>query len=245
MTDIVRIATDRKIKTTSRIVAQVFGKAHRNVLQSINNLGTPADFNLLNFKQIEFKDDKGRTFTEYEMTRDGFMFLVMGFTGQKATSTKLKFIEAFNAMEAKLLAQQDKLEWKMARLQGKAIRSTLTDTLRDFIEYATGQGSKNAERYYASVTLMEYKALSLIERGAKVGKDFRDTLDGMQIATLTVAENVARKTMQRCMSEGMHYKDIYYAAKAEVEKLADVVRFSGSDDSDGNNGQVNALALKM
>lgn len=226
MTSLVSIGTDRAIRTTSRIVAQVFGKAHRDVLRAIRNLETPEEFNLRNFAQIEFKDDKGRTFPEYTMTRDGFMFLVMGFTGAKAVGVKLKFIEAFNAMEAKLAKQDDQVEWKMARLQGKAIRSVLTDTLQNFVTYAKAQGSENAERYYGSITLMEYKALSLIEKGAKVGRNFRDTLDGMQIATLTVAENVARQAIQRGMDQGMHYKDIYQTAKMDVERLADAVNFT-------------------
>lgn len=229
MTALVTLSADRAIRTTSRIVAQVFGKAHRDVLRAIRNLETPDEFNLRNFAQVEFKDDKGRTFPEYTMTRDGFMFLVMGFTGAKAVGMKLKFIEAFNAMEAKLAKQNDQVEWKMARLQGKAIRSVLTDTLQEFVAYAKRQGSENAERYYGSITLMEYKALSLIEKGAKVGKSFRDTLDGMQIATLTVAENVARQAIQRGMDQHMHYKEIYQAAKLDVERLADVVNFTNQE----------------
>jgi len=226
MTSLVTLGTDRAIRTTSRVVAQVFGKAHRDVLRAIRNLETPEEFNLRNFAQIEFKDDKGRAFPEYTMTRDGFMFLVMGFTGAKAVDMKLKFIEAFNAMEAKLAKQNAQVEWKVARLQGKAIRSVLTDTLQEFVQYAKAQNSENAERYYGSITLMEYKALSLIEKGAKVGKNFRDTLDGMQVATLTVAENVARQAIQRGMTQKMHYKEIYQMAKMDVERLADVVSFT-------------------
>ena len=231
MTALVTLSTDKSIRTTSRIVAAAFGKEHRDVLKAIRNLATPEDFNLRNFAQVDFKDDKGRVFPEYTITRDGCMFLVMGFTGAAAVDTKLKFIEAFNTMEAKLAKQDDKVEWKMARLQGKAIRSALTDTLQDFVAYAKAQGSENAERYYGSITLMEYKALSLIEKGAKVGKSFRDTLDGMQIATLTVAENVARKAMQRGMAVGLHYKEIYQVAKMDVERLADVVNFTNQLES--------------
>ena len=230
MTSLVTLGADRAIRTTSRVVAQVFGKAHRDVLRAIRNLETPDEFNLRNFAQTEFKDDKGRAFPEYTMTRDGFMFLVMGFTGAKAVGMKLKFIEAFNAMEAKLAKQNDQVEWKVARLQGKAIRSVLTDTLQEFVQYAKAQNSENAERYYGSITLMEYKALSLIEKGAKVGKNFRDTLDGMQVATLTVAENVARQAIQRGMAQKMHYKEIYQMAKMDVERLADVVSFTPTQE---------------
>ncbi len=226
MNDLVKLSADKQLRTTSRIVAKVFGKAHRDVTKVIKSLDTPEDFNVRNFAQIDFKDDKGRTYQEYTMTRDGFMFLVMGFTGKAAVRYKLEFIEAFNAMETKLAKQNDAIEWKIARLQGKKIRSVLTDTIQDFVKYAIAQGSTNADRYYGSITLMEYKALQMIEKGAKVGTNFRDTLDGMQIATLTVAEMVARTAMQKGMDEGLHYKEIYQLAKLEVERLASVT--SGS-----------------
>ena len=38
----------------------------------------------------------------YEITRDGFTLLAMGFTGKKAMQFKIKYIAAFNEMEAKL-----------------------------------------------------------------------------------------------------------------------------------------------
>ena len=40
--------------TTSRIIAEYFGKAHRNVSQTIENLDCGEEFNLLNFKPIIF-----------------------------------------------------------------------------------------------------------------------------------------------------------------------------------------------
>lgn len=54
------------------------------------------------FIQSEYADKYGRMQKEYLMTRDGFSLLVMGFTGNKALEWKLKYIEAFNHMEAEL-----------------------------------------------------------------------------------------------------------------------------------------------
>ena len=52
-------------------------------------------------------DSYGRNRKMFYMNRDGFTLLAMGFTGQKAMSFKLKYIEAFNAMERQLVAKQD------------------------------------------------------------------------------------------------------------------------------------------
>ncbi|HEX6829221.1 MAG TPA: Rha family transcriptional regulator [Burkholderiales bacterium] len=90
--------------TTSLAIAEYFGKRHDNILARIEKLKAecPPDFNALNFKAVEFTDAKGEFRPAYEMTRDGFTLLAMGFTGAKALHFKLAYIERFNRMEAKL-----------------------------------------------------------------------------------------------------------------------------------------------
>jgi len=96
------IVRDGKVFANSREVAEVFGKEHKNVLQSIKSLDCSANFNRLNFQPVEYLDGKGETRPAIDMTRDGLTFLVMGFTGPKAAIFKEKYIEAFNKMEAEL-----------------------------------------------------------------------------------------------------------------------------------------------
>ena len=81
---------------------KIFEKRHKNVIQSIEKLRVDEEFNRLNFQPVEYKDAKGEMRPAYLMTRDGFTLLVMGFTGYKAMEWKVKYIKAFNAMEAKL-----------------------------------------------------------------------------------------------------------------------------------------------
>lgn len=97
---------DGKVLTDSRTVAATFGKEHRNVLAAIKRLDIPEDFRELNFKPSTYKtaNRNGQTLTCYHITRDGFTILVMGFTGKKAMEFKIKYIEAFNAMERALSA---------------------------------------------------------------------------------------------------------------------------------------------
>ena len=97
---------DGKMFTTSLIVAEAFEKEHFNVLRDIEKLECSEKFNALNFEAVEYKDAKGEMRPAYRLTRDGFAFLAMGFTGKKAAAWKEKFLEAFNAMEAALLARQ-------------------------------------------------------------------------------------------------------------------------------------------
>lgn len=90
------------VTTNSITVAEVFNKRHRDVLRSIKLLKCSSDFNARNFAPVEYRDKKGEKRTCYDITRDGWTFLVMGFTGAKAAEWKEKYIAAFNAMEAKL-----------------------------------------------------------------------------------------------------------------------------------------------
>lgn len=89
--------------TTSLIVAETFGKEHFNVLRDIRELDCSEEFNKLNFEFILRTTDLGhgrkREDPYYELTKDGFSFLVMGYTGEKAAQFKEKFISEFNKRE--------------------------------------------------------------------------------------------------------------------------------------------------
>lgn len=87
------------------IVAQAFEKEHKDVLKAISNLECSKEFNERNFAPVEYKDAKGEMRPAYQLTRDGFSFLAMGFTGKKAAAWKEKFLEAFNTMEKALRRQ--------------------------------------------------------------------------------------------------------------------------------------------
>ena len=87
---------------SSRKVAEVFEKEHNIVMRSIRDLVCGDDFSRCNFAQSTYMSDRGKEYPEYLMTRDGFTLLAMGFTGSKAMQWKIKYIEAFNKMEAEL-----------------------------------------------------------------------------------------------------------------------------------------------
>lgn len=97
--ELVKIENDRMI-TTSKIVAETFGKEHKNVLRDIDNIKKDVlNFELM-FFETEEPDSYGRQQRIYEMTRDGFTLLAMGFTGSESMQWKMKYLEAFNKLEA-------------------------------------------------------------------------------------------------------------------------------------------------
>lgn len=96
---------DGRPMADSRDVARFFDKQHKHVLAAIRDLHCSPAFREPNFRPFKIKDLQGEITSHVLMTRDGFMFLAMGFTGAQAGSLKEAFLARFNAMEAELAAR--------------------------------------------------------------------------------------------------------------------------------------------
>lgn len=94
-------ARDGTAFTTSQQVAQAFGKQHHHVMQKVDALECSEQFLTSNFSRVRF-EHRGNTYEACEMTKDGFIFLVMGFTGKNAAAIKEGYIGAFNEMASRL-----------------------------------------------------------------------------------------------------------------------------------------------
>lgn len=92
--------------TTSFLVAETFGKNHAHVLRDIDKLECSDEFHKSNFgftfRIKELPNGAERKDRYCVLTRDGFTFLAMGYTGKKAAEFKEKYIAAFNAMEQQI-----------------------------------------------------------------------------------------------------------------------------------------------
>jgi Rha family phage regulatory protein len=93
------VTMNGKVFCNSLDVSKVFEKPHNDVLKKIRLFSERA---LGNFSQSSYINEQNKSQPMYEMNRDGFMFLAMGFTGEKAENWKLDLIDAFNQMEQEL-----------------------------------------------------------------------------------------------------------------------------------------------
>lgn len=101
-------------------VAEDFGKKHKDVLRAIENLTAQNCAT----KSLYFEstyENRGKNYKCYDLTRDGFSLLVMGFTGKEALDWKLRYIDAFNRMEQTVKAQPNMIE--QLRAQAAADRA--------------------------------------------------------------------------------------------------------------------------
>lgn len=107
------VLSNTTLTTDSRRVAKHFKKRHDNVLQAIDRLDCSDEYRLLNFQEVfeEYKSGNGATQKArvVRMTKDGWVFLVMGFKGAEASRIKEAYINAFNAMADQLQRIGDSL----------------------------------------------------------------------------------------------------------------------------------------
>lgn len=135
---------------TSLDVAETFEKNHRDVMESIRNIGeaiSTAEFSAL-FYLDSYKASNGKTNPMYLMTRDGFTLLAMGYNGDKAMKFKLAYIKQFNEMEKVLIGKQKERE------KGIAVRQALTNALQQSEENERMHGHA-----YSTYTNIVYKAV--------------------------------------------------------------------------------------
>lgn len=168
-------ATDTKLVTTSMKIAEAFGKRHSHVLDKIKNIDCSAEFVSANFSAdtavIELGSNRQRNSPFYKITKDGFMFLVMSFTGKKAAQIKEAYINAFNAMADKLselqygtlsLAQQRQIQTKISTLvhsQPRELHQSLYNTL-----YNKLKSHFNVSKYEQIPAHLFSQALTIVDQ---------------------------------------------------------------------------------
>lgn len=176
------------------------------------------------FLESSFTNKQGRTYPMYEMNEDAYMLLAMQLSNyEKAFKVQTSIIKAFRSMAIALVNQQN-VSWLEARQNGKIARVAETDIIKDFVDYATEQGSKSAKTYYMNVTKMTNKALEFMIQD-KTGVPIRDLTTMENLGFIMALDKRAGYAIEHGMKEKMHYKDIFHYAKSEVNKLADVLVF--------------------
>lgn len=170
--------------TTSLVVATYFNKRHDNVIQAIKKLDCSPEFRALNFQGAKYTDEQGKNRPMYRMSRDGFMFLVMGFTGKRAAQFKERFILLFNKMES----------WITVKNKLSNNQHLMNDAIQ-FIELKTG--AKDEHSHARENNLIYMVALGASKKkwlrinGYSVDDDIRSHLSAQQLALidLLISEN--------------------------------------------------------
>lgn len=148
LVEIAKINHEERTVVSSLDIAETFGKEHRRVLQDIREIGCSEEFRLHNFVQSSYENSQGKQQPMFLVTRDGFVLLAMGYTGELAMRFKEAYIKQFNAMESAL---RGKL---IEREKGIAVRQALTKALQQSTENERMHGHA-----YSTYTNVIYKVL--------------------------------------------------------------------------------------
>lgn len=191
LVEIIGKRNEEKLITTSLKIAEKFDKEHAHVLRDIRDMECSDTFRESNFGLSSYKSEQGKTLPMYEVTRDGFTLLAMGYTGKEAMKFKEDYINAFNAMENELKRiYTERQQWQIERDKGVVIRHILTDTIKMKIT-----DSPHKRFAYPNYTNLIYRALFdktakelEQEYGVKSKENLRDFFTGEDLARVQSME---------------------------------------------------------
>lgn len=210
---------DKQALTTSLKVAEYFEKRHRDVVRAIEDSITQLEGVRKNaytppfIKTTYTHEQNGQKYPMYLLNRDGFMFVAMGFTGEKAAQLKWLFIQAFNAMEQRLLNWQNE-QWQELRHSTKVGYKELSAAVKELYEWAVSHGCKaNEKSFYMNFARLMNKTLG-IESGA------RDTLAAWQLFEIEKLQFIAKTIIAGLIAQGADYHLPYRDCKSAFESYA-------------------------
>lgn len=155
-----------RLFVTSLEISNRFAKQHKDVLRAIRDLECSPEFNRRNFAPVEYQDGKGEKRPAYEITRDGFTFLCMGFTGPQAALWKERYIEAFNRMEAALRGHPAALPAVTRVRELEVAVDTLTGEIHGLLSNALQAERRESRLLRKIITLQDkqHRLLMVAER---------------------------------------------------------------------------------
>lgn len=143
-------ARNGEVFTSTRQVAEAFEKLHNHVIAKVRALECSAQFLTDNFSSVQF-EHRGNSYEAFEMTKDGFMFLVMSFTGKKAAAIKEGYIAAFNWMAAQLgLSSKSLVAKAVFEALGAEGARTLSNVMRCRVAKLDAEHQRSATAKLAS-----------------------------------------------------------------------------------------------
>ncbi len=170
----------------SKMVAEVFGKRHDNLMRDIERIIKDLDkvapqFSVANFKEVTY-DNRGKKYPEYLLTKDGFAYVVMGFTGSKAAKFKVDYITRFNQMQDFINSRND------SKIGHKTLSSNLDETLGSSNKWILPNEFDMINKIVLGKRAKAYRESRGIT--SKVPRDYLNVFEIYAIAELQKADNL-------------------------------------------------------
>jgi phage regulator Rha-like protein len=214
--DIIQIK--KELRIDSRLLAGQLDHRHRTIFASITKYEKElASLSLMRFETeaVKVEGERGYKIQKFALLTEDQCYFVLTLmrNNPNVVALKLKLVKAFRDAR-KQIANRD-----MARLQGKQVRRDETDAIKELVEYATANGSKNAQFFYPNITIMTNKVIG-------IDKGQRDTLDTRQLCVLQMIETAIRIAIGDGLREQLPYDDIYLLCKDRVSELQPLLKLN-------------------
>lgn len=213
MNELVKVIKN-EVFTDSMVIAEGTGNEHNSVTRIIRNYKEDfEDFGKIEFMDLKSKNPKGGRPIKIYLLNEQQSTLLMTYLGNSETvrNFKKELVRQFYAMRQYILERQTP-HWQATRLESKSNRRMETDEIKQLVQYAKDNGSKNADRYYCNLSILANKAVG-------IDSNSRDTATAGQLNNLILIEHIIGEVIKEGILQSLYYKDIYKLCKQRIEQF--------------------------
>lgn len=196
--------------TTSEVIAEAAGMNRRTVNRLIQtHKADLEEFGILRFEIAEIKG-RGQPERRYRLNeQQATLLMTYARNTETVRAFKKELVRQFYAMRSLLLERNSPI-WQDTRELTKAVRKQETDVIREYVEYATAQGSTHAVRYYTSISRLANKTAGITDR---------DLAHVEQLSGLMLVERIIAEEIRAGIAAGKPYKQIYTDLQARLSSI--------------------------
>ena len=214
MKELVLLKND-EVFTTSEIIAEGAEVSYRSVQKLIEKYYDDiSDFGKVRFEiapSIDSKTSQNKKI--YLLNEEQATFIISLMKNTRAViDFKKELVKQFFQMR-KFILEKHSAEWIKTRYQSKISRKAETDIIKQLVDYAQKQGSKNADKLYIIYSKLANKTAGITSR---------DNANINQLNNLSLIENILLNCIRNGMTESKGYKEIYQVCKARLELFSDI-----------------------
>ena len=227
MSNLIKLTTmDGERRISSHLIAEHIGTTYK----ATNNLIRTHKKKLESLGEVPFQKAVGERKNLAYLNEDQAIFLMtLSKNTEQVVEFKYQLVKAFSELRCKQAIIDEnhaKIGWQQNRELGKLTHRDNTDTIKDFISYATAHGSQGYQKNgYTIIAKMINAAMGIVNR---------EEIDEQQLHLLATAELICDLALERCMAERLPYKSIYKQAKHDVEIFAALSSIKSTDNKSPN-----------
>lgn len=212
---------DDQVMTTSKAMADSFGREHKNVLASVKSLIESGHLGRLDFKLSSYTNQQNKSQPMYLLSEGGFLMAMPFIGGSKSKDGQKKLVGEFLRMRDALNERLSN-QWQQTRLKGKLQRRDETDAIAEYLLPLAKRQAPDST--YAKRPAMAYvNYTKLIKLALGVNWESREDLSWQYLNAVESIERMICVTIKQQVEKGVPYKTIYNDCKINAITLVELL----------------------